>query len=535
MKIFLHAPDAKDGTSFYRGVGPYSRLGDGYEIVYPPKARLSWEHLIDIDVCVFQRPSSQLEVNLIETCQRFNKPVIVDWDDNGFDIADDNPAAEFYQRDAIHASLDTIARLADIITVSTEELKNVILSRTPDVDIRVVQNAIDDRMFHMERYDDHREKRILMRGAGSHDKDWLRFKDGILQIMQLYPDYKLSVMGFHPEWLRAVPAHQIEYYGFTDIPTYFETLMNLRPKLMIVPLQDTKFNACKSAIAMYEGVVAGAPCIAANLPEFRDHGACVVNGNAELILSAKDLLDDPEIWEHYYSMQLENTPKLSEVNELRRDIIEELTKNPRKKWKPQLPVTKTATDLEFHNYSLAHGNSQDYPEYQKAHAEAAEWLIKKCRPKTAVEYGSGTGATLVELLKRGVMATGLEINPHSVEYFKEHHPMYANQMHLIDFTKEPIEGDTICDLGMSIEVFEHISMQEVDWENFIANLAKQYKYFYFSSTPYKTTDTFDKFWGHVNLRRTTDWMRLFQFNGWDFVENPKILTSWDLFFKSTMV
>jgi len=200
--------------------------------------------------------------------------------------------------------------------------------------------------------------------------------------------------------------------------------------------------------------------------------------------------------------------------------------------KPTLPP---ATDLEFHNYNLSHGNTQDWPEYMMAHQKAADYLVKKTNPKTSVEYGCGTGGTLLAMLNRGVMARGLEINPHAVEYFKEHHPVFENQIYLCDFTKEPIEGDEPCDLGLSIEVFEHIDMPERWWEAFIEDLAKKYRYFYFSSTPYKTTDSRDEFWGHKNLRRTTDWIKLFQFNDWDFVENPRILTSWDCLFKSRVV
>ena len=525
-KVLLHIPNREDGTAYYRSY-PYFKI-DSIDVVEAPTNRyLTWADLAGINVAFFQRPATVKEVLDIETCKKWGIPVIADFDDLYTDIQPSNPAYEFYNRDVILAVLDTIVKTVDAVTVSTEELKKHILNRNPEANVVVISNAIDDDMFSVEPYYGERNKTILLRGGGSHQEDWELYKDGIIQILKDNPEYTLSVMGYHPDWLKQIPGNRVRYYQFTTIETYFDTLMQIKPEVMIVPLVDNDFNRCKSAIAMYEGNIAGAVVMAPSLPEF--NWGWQFCSNSSLIHYFNVL--DGVLREKIYLKQLQKVPLLSQVNEKRIEVVEQL-KNSTKKKAPTTQQLKPATDLEFHQYALSHGHTQDNPEYQKAHSKAVEWLIKNLSIKNALELGAGTGGTLLELLKQGVLAHGFEINPHSVDYFKSHYPIYEDKIHLIDFTKEPIEVDTKGDLVLSIEVFEHIQMPEEWWVSFLTDLSKKFKYFYFSSTPYSDPDSFMEFWGHINIRRTSDWIKLFEQSGWKFEKNPRLLTTWDLLFSA---
>jgi 2-polyprenyl-3-methyl-5-hydroxy-6-metoxy-1,4-benzoquinol methylase len=529
-KILIISPNPSDGTAMYRA-SPYRRLN--VDIATPKGIYLDWPELYDVDVVFFQRPASQVDVLNIETCKRFNKPVIVDYDDYSFEVDDRNPAFDYYERDAIKSVVKTILKQADAVTVSTQGLKDALLEQVPEAKIQIIHNAVDDKIFSLEPSYHERNKIILLRGGGSHDKDWTEYKDGILQILREFPDYTLAVMGHQLPWFREIPDNQLKVYKFTDIPSYFDLLMQLRPEIMIVPLQDTKFNRCKSNIAWIEGTLAGAAVIAPDLPEFSKNEGCLTVANktnfvAQLIANLFDKFTS----QVFYETSLKEIPRLSEINELRIDLIENLTRSTKKYSPKTLTATSPATDEEFHNYSLSHGHTQDFHQYQQAHSSAAEWLVKTLKPKTALELGCGTGATLVELLKRGVMAYGLELNPKSYEYFKEHHPMYGNQIYLGDFTKEPIENDVPGDLLLSIEVFEHIDQPEEWWNSFIKDLSTKFRHFYFSSTPYSDSEYFESWWGHINLRKPSEWIKLMESNGWKYSTNPRLLTSWDMIFDS---
>jgi hypothetical protein len=529
-RILVVHPEKADGTSYYRAWNPLSRLSN-VELVEPKKDVLSWATLADIDIVFYQRPCTQFDVVQLDLVKSCRKPIWVDFDDNGFSVPEDNLAHNFYIRDDKQACMRAIIKLADIITVSTPALKEALQEQVPTANITIIPNAVDDNLFVVEPLIHQREKVILMRGASGHKNDWGMYKDTILDILRDYPEYKLAVCGFHPEWLSEVPDSQLRLYQFSSIPEYFETLMQIRPEIMIVPLIDNDFNKSKSAIALFEGVLAGAAVTAASLPEFNKYRSLPFSNPIELYDNVRTFIDCPQVREYYYVNQVNILPRLSYVNELRKDVIEYLCKLD-KKIKPINLKSDPATDKEFYEYALSRGHTQDNPVYAKGHKSAAEWIINNINPRTVVEYGSGPGATLTELLKSGVMAYGLEINPYLVNYFKENYPMYESQVTLCDFTKEPIEVDSPCDLGISIEVLEHIDMPEEWWNQFITDLAKKYRKFYFSSTPFYTTAYFDRYWGHCNIRKASSWVKLFTSNGWKYEGNPKVMTSWDLLFSS---
>jgi len=530
-KLLSIIPNSTDGTALYRAM-PYERI-DSIDVIRGSGKKLKWSDLYNIDIVFFQRPATQLNVIDIETCKKFNKKVVIDYDDYCFDIKNEsNPAYEYYCRDAIHAVMRECLKQADVVTASTQALKEALLEQVPSANIKVVPNAVDDKIFHTEPLEFERNKIILMRGGGSHYYDWLEYKDSIKQILKDNPGYKLAVIGFHPPFLKEFPGNQIQYYEFSDVATYFHNLMQLKPEIMLVPLKDDKFNRCKSNIALIEGSLAGAAVIASNLPEFAESGACVFETGEQLKTLTNELISDSEIRNHYYETQLSGIPKLSNVNELRLDIIEELV-NSTKKYIPNTPITEPATAKQFHDHNLSHGNSIENPDYAKGHTELVDFLISKVRPKTVLELGCGVGGTLVEFLKRGVVGYGIEINPHSVEYFREHHPVFANQVQLGDITTEPLENDVKGDLVYSIEVFEHLPVTDEWLKSYFLELSKKFRHFYFTSTPYHTAQAADFYWGHINLKRSSEWIRLFEESGWKFVSNPKALINWDLLLEST--
>jgi hypothetical protein len=528
-RILVVPSDPTYGTDLYRATGPFSRLD--IDIVKPDGKDFSWATLAGIDILFLQRPAVPTNIHQIEIAKKWNVPVLLDYDDDPFHLNPENPVYDIWNQEFVRASVREALKLADLVTVSTQTLKDVFLQEVPTANIRVVPNAVDDYMFSLEPFTGERSKTILLRGAGSHSKDWGDYKDGILQVLKDFPDYKLAIMGLHPEWVTEIPESQLRPFPFTDIPTYFDTLMEIRPELCIVPLSDNTFNRCKSAIGLYEGLIAGAVTMSSDLPEFGEYCSAWFHDSDHLVVMAHDILKNKDIWNFYYEAQLESVPRLSQVNEMRKDIIEELMTLTKKK-APRNPEKKQATDKEFHDYALSHGHTQDFSEYDKAHKHLSDWFVKTIKPKTALELGFGTGATLTHLLQAGVYAHGIEINPYSYQYFTDRYPMYLSQVSLGDITQEPITIDQPGDLVYSIEVFEHINKPDEWFEAFLTDLSFKFKNFYFTSTPYADTEYFEAFWGHCNVKKSSTWIKLFEKSGWKLVSNPKVMVNWDLWFSS---
>lgn len=528
-KVLMIATIASDGTSLMRAWGPYLRMNDTELIEF--SGDINWNKLIDIDVAVIQRPPDQYFVKVMQELKRLNIPLIVEYDDGIFDIEPKNPVYEFYQEDEKIAAMMECLRLADVVTVSTRALKDNLLSYIPDLRIEVIPNAVDDYLFDVNPSYHDRNKIIMLRGSASHEDDWALYKDGILDVMKQHSDYKLAVMGYHPQWLREIRNEQLRLYQFEAIPNYFEKLMELKPEIGIVPLVNSKFNLCKSNLAWMEMTLAGATVLASDLPEFNVPGCTVFDSNEYLEKTVSLMIGNPELRLSLYEESIENLPKLSQINEKRKDLIEELVIS-RKKKAPITMVLPPATDQQFHDHELAYGYTQGFENYDKLSERVANYFIQTFDPKSTLELGCGTGGTLLHLLKRNVNAFGFEINPHSVQYFKDRYPVYREQVLLTDITKEPVENNGIGDLVYSIEVFEHITMSEDWWNTYLTDLSKKFKNFYFSSTPYYSVESFDNYWGHINIRTNSTWCKLFEANGWKFVGQPRIATTWDLLFKS---
>jgi len=107
----------------------------------------------------------------------------------------------------------------------------------------------------------------------------------------------------------------------------------------------------------------------------------------------------------------------------------------------------------------------------------------------------------------------------------------------VDFTTSKLPFKHKYNFITSIEVFEHI--EDIKLLPFIATLANHCEYFLFSSTPHKDMPEFDEQWGHVNIKPTDEWIRLFELNGFELLkEETKYLqencipTTWTLIFKS---
>ncbi len=317
---------------------------------------------------------------------------------------------------------------------------------------------------------------------------------------------------------------------------YFEILMDLKPEIMIVPLEDNKFNRGKSNIAWIEGTVAGASIITNDLPEFQ-MGLCLRCEPSSLFSNKafNFFIDDARLILEAYITSVERLPLLSKVNKLRKDVLEHLMRLEPKFSTKNVEPLKPATDKEFFNHCLTHDYTQENKSYREIHENAFKYLMGKVNPKSAVEFGCGSGYYLELFNNNGIPAHGLELNSEFIEYFKKRNPDLAEYIHQCNFVTEPLELDQTVDLGISIEVFEHIKLEESEWDLFISKLSSNFRYFYFSSTPFRDKPRWDSYWGHINIRTTTNWIKLFERNGWELVEKPKVLTGWDILFISKNV
>ena len=182
------------------------------------------------------------------------------------------------------------------------------------------------------------------------------------------------------------------------------------------------------------------------------------------------------------------------------------------------------TSKEFFDISCEIGCNQDNPEYRNLFEKLSRWISKNLKVQSALEIGSGPGYFLNCLNELGVDARGMDGNSFSQEYFKSKHPKYSDRYHLDPLFQESYSP---VDVLLTIEVFEHI-----DDNGLVAVFKKikeqiKPKFIVFSSTPHADpNEGWDLQWGHINMKPTTEWDKLFAQNGFVVSANRPPVTPW---------
>ena len=168
----------------------------------------------------------------------------------------------------------------------------------------------------------------------------------------------------------------------------------------------------------------------------------------------------------------------------------------------------------------------NYESLVNLHTNGARTLqIMGCQ--SVFEFGSGLGFFLSACQRIGLYNhVGYDINPYERE-FAISKGVTADR-YLLQKGKFKIKGKY--DAIYSTEVFEHIFDQ--DLKLILSELSKACtKYFYFTSTPNRTTPEWDAEWGHINIKQKDEWIELFEKYGFDYLQDATDVTSWGLLFK----
>lgn len=174
-----------------------------------------------------------------------------------------------------------------------------------------------------------------------------------------------------------------------------------------------------------------------------------------------------------------------------------------------------ATDKEFFDYELSIGVTPENPDYFNLMNGVAN--IIKNYSRNIIEIGSGMGTLGECLIHKGCDYYGIEPNKFHRDF------AYSRGIVLNDLGNYPNH----CQMIVSIEVFEHLTDEQI--RNYLSTIKCQY--FYFSSTPYRTTDEFDAWWGHINLKSEEEWINLFAEFGFKLDKKLTIPTEWSLLFR----
>lgn len=199
--------------------------------------------------------------------------LVYETDDDVFTI-DPTNAAAFLTHDAeVIDAVEFAATIADMVTVSTEPLAEVM--RRYNLNVVVLPNHIDGRLLDIQRP---RRDRVTVGWAGgdSHVRDFELVAPQLRRFLERNPSVDFHNVGTSYLKMFKLPGRNSPWRA--DIFDYYR---GVDFDIGIAPLADTVFNRSKSAIKALEYGALGIPVVASDVGPYRDY---VIDGKTGYLI-----------------------------------------------------------------------------------------------------------------------------------------------------------------------------------------------------------------------------------------------------------
>lgn len=165
----------------------------------------------------------------------------------------------------------------------------------------------------------------------------------------------------------------------------------------------------------------------------------------------------------------------------------------------------------------------------EAHTRAAVYIRDVLGCRSVLEIGSGLGMFLVGAAAAKIDLRGVDRNALERGFaISKGIPAERYDLSLIDsYTiHEPV------DVVYSCEVFEHCRDEEL--APLCRQIAANCRWFYFTSTPHKTTEAQDQRWGHINIKSREEWLAFFSQFGLTWNRDDESVCEWGMVLEATL-
>lgn len=226
---------------------------------------VSPERLTASDIVVLQRPSKLPMVELVHDLRASGKLVVIDLDDDLWNVHPSNPAYAAWQQPELRKSLNACVHGASLVTVTTPELADLV--RPMNRNVKIIPNMLAREDWQPELPEARQDDRLVVGWAGSasHANDLFLLGGVVERLLEQHEHLEMHFAGMrslpfpeHPR-LKVVPPVPIEEYP--DLLSTFD--------IGLAPVVDDRFNRCKSDLKFVEFSMAGVPTVAANVATYQ--------------------------------------------------------------------------------------------------------------------------------------------------------------------------------------------------------------------------------------------------------------------------
>lgn len=224
---------------------------------------VSPEDLAWADVVVIQRIADDFVLDLTRSIQAHGIPLVFDLDDYLLDVPHFLESADYCRRHRSH--LKSMLRNANVVTTTTSRLQDAL--RTHGTNVMVVPNCTRNHRPPVS-HDNDASVRLLIASSDSIRVDFItdalkcicaEFGSGVQVVAIGPPGAALNAAG--------VPTAQVQLLPHEDFQRFLSSQPN---SIGIIPLDDSYFSSCKSAIKYVDYALAGIPVVCSAVPPYSD-------------------------------------------------------------------------------------------------------------------------------------------------------------------------------------------------------------------------------------------------------------------------
>jgi glycosyltransferase involved in cell wall biosynthesis len=176
----------------------------------------------------------------------------------------------------INETLDTFIAEADLVTCSTEYLRQEYLKLNPNV--ITIPNCVDPFYFDEPLKNENGKVRIGIIGSLALTDD-IDLLEPIVRHYEKDPRVEIILFSLPParldKYTRELYAEEykfwesvnVEWQPLVEMQEYYDTLNNLKLDICIIPRADNYFNRCKSNLKFLEASMLEIPTIAQGFPD----------------------------------------------------------------------------------------------------------------------------------------------------------------------------------------------------------------------------------------------------------------------------
>ena len=207
---------------------------------------------------------------------RLRHRLVYEIDDDIFSIERVNwTAYNAYHRGDAQDAVAHAAQVADVVTVTTEPLAEVMREQTGRSDVRVLPNCVPDGLLALEPYRDRRNFVVGWAGGASHAADVAMIAEPVRGFVEAHKRARLHLVGTD---FRKTFECRAGFSSWVPSDASLEYYRLLGFDVALAPLTGTRFDASKSNIKALEAMALGIPVLASDCEPYRGTVIDGVNG-----------------------------------------------------------------------------------------------------------------------------------------------------------------------------------------------------------------------------------------------------------------